>query len=94
LLGDIPLLGHLFRATSNTKTKRNLLVFLRPTLLKDSASTAELSQRHYDNIRTLQLSVSKSGKVTRLPENIEAVYQGYKPRQTEASQAAPAPAQN
>lgn len=94
LLGDIPLLGHLFRATSNSKTKRNLLVFLRPTLLKDSASTAELSQRHYDNIRTLQLSVSKSGKVTRLPESIEAVYQGYKPRQTEAVPASPVPAQN
>lgn len=87
LLGDIPLIGHLFRATSNTKTKRNLLVFLRPTLLKDSASTAELSQRHYDNIRSLQVSVSKSGKVTRLPENIEAVYQGYKPRQSEEQQA-------
>lgn len=93
LLGDIPLLGHLFRATSNSKTKRNLLVFLRPTLLKDSSSTAELSQRHYDNIRSLQLSVTKSGKVSRLPENIEAVYQGYKPRQTDTPPS-PAPVQN
>lgn len=93
LLGDIPLLGHLFRATSNSKTKRNLLVFLRPTLLKDSASAAELSQRHYESIRTLQFSVSKSGKVSRLPENVDAVYQGYKPRQVE-TQPAPAPAQN
>lgn len=93
LLGDIPLLGHLFRASSNSKTKRNLLVFLRPTLLKDSASTAALSQRHYDSIRTLQLSVSKSGKVSRLPENVDAVYQGYKPRQADVQQAQ-GPAQN
>lgn len=87
LLGDIPLLGHLFRATGNTKTKRNLLVFLRPTLLRDSASTAELSLRHYDNIRSLQFSVSSSGKLSRLPENIEAVYQGYKPKQAEVTPA-------
>lgn len=89
LLGDIPVIGYLFRATSNSKTKRNLLVFLRPTLLKDSAAAAELSQRHYDNIRTLQLNVSSNGKVSRLPENIEAVYQGYKPRKTDVQ---PAPA--
>ncbi|MGL4716094.1 MAG: type II secretion system secretin GspD, partial [Aeromonas sp.] len=30
LLGDIPLLGYLFRSTSNTTTKRNLMVFIRP----------------------------------------------------------------
>ncbi|HCT41458.1 MAG TPA: type II secretion system protein GspD [Moraxellaceae bacterium] len=89
LLGDIPVIGYLFRATSNSKTKRNLLVFLRPTLLKDSAAAAELSQRHYDNIRTLQLNVTSNGKISRLPENIEAVYQGYKPRKTDVQ---PAPA--
>lgn len=93
LLGDIPVIGYLFRATTNSKIKRNLLVFLRPTLLKDSSSTAELSQRHYDNIRSLQLNVTKSGKVSRLPENIEAVYQGYKPRQTDTP-SSPAPVQN
>lgn len=87
LLGDIPLLGHLFRATGNTKTKRNLLVFLRPTLLRDTASTAELSLRHYENIRSLQFSVSNSGKLSRLPENVEAVYQGYKPKQAEVAPA-------
>ena len=94
LLGDIPLIGHLFRATSNSKTKRNLLVFLRPTLLKDSASAAALSQRHYDSIRTLQFNVSKSGKVSRLPENIDAVYQGYQPIVATDTEQAPEPVQN
>ncbi|MDP2227713.1 MAG: type II secretion system secretin GspD [Moraxellaceae bacterium] len=88
LLGDIPLIGYLFRASGDTKVKRNLLVFLRPTLVRDSVSNAELSQRHYENIRSLQLSVSKSGKVSRLPESIEAVYQGYKPKGEEAAPAA------
>jgi general secretion pathway protein D len=88
LLGDIPLLGYLFRATSNQKNKQNLLVFLQPTLLRDSASAAEMSQRQYEAIRMLDMSVSKSGKVTRLPESVEAIYQGYKPK---AVPAEPAP---
>ncbi|MDF2445126.1 MAG: gspD [Moraxellaceae bacterium] len=88
LLGDIPLLGYLFRATSNKKTKQNLLVFLQPTLLLDSAGAAEMGQRQYDAIRALDMAVSRNGKVSRLPENVEAIYQGYKPR---AESAEPAP---
>jgi len=89
LLGDIPLLGYLFRATGNTKTKQNLLVFLQPTLLRDSASAAEMSQRQYEAIRTLDMAVSRSGKVTRLPEQVEAIYQGYMPKAEPAAQSAP-----
>lgn len=80
ILGDIPLLGYLFRATSDKKTKQNLLVFLQPTLLNDSAGAAEMSRRQYDAIRSMDMSVSKNGKVTRLPETVEAIYQGYKPK--------------
>ncbi|HET8730812.1 MAG TPA: type II secretion system secretin GspD [Moraxellaceae bacterium] len=93
LLGDIPLLGYLFRATSTSKTKQNLLVFLQPTLLRDSASSAEMSQRQYDAIRTLDMSVSKSGQVTRLPERVEQIYQGYqaRPEPTAPKPDTPAP---
>ncbi|MDQ8037119.1 MAG: type II secretion system secretin GspD, partial [Pedobacter sp.] len=41
LLGDIPVIGYLFRATSDKKTKQNLLVFLQPTLLRDGGSAVE-----------------------------------------------------
>jgi general secretion pathway protein D len=88
LLGDIPLLGYLFRASGTRTTKQNLLVFLQPTLLRDSSRAAEMSQGQYDAIRTLDMSVSRNGKVTRLPERVEAIYQGYKPR---ADAAEPAP---
>lgn len=91
LLGDIPLLGYLFRATSNQKTKQNLLVFLQPTLLRDSASAAGMSQRQYDAIRALDMAVSRNGKVTRLPEQVEAIYQGYQPKADAGTQPAPAP---
>ncbi|MES2917502.1 MAG: type II secretion system secretin GspD [Pseudomonadota bacterium] len=77
LLGDIPLLGYLFRSTGTSKTKQNLLVFLQPSLVRDSASAADMSQRQYAAIRTLDMSVSRSGKVSRLPERVEAIYQGY-----------------
>lgn len=90
LLGDIPLLGYLFRASSDKKTKQNLLVFLQPTLLRDGSSAVEMSRRQYDSIRTLDMSVSKNGKVTRLPETVEAIYQGYKPK-AEKPEVAPVP---
>lgn len=85
LLGDIPLIGHLFRASGTSKTKQNLLVFLQPSLVRDSISAVEMSRRQYAAIRTLDMSVSRSGKVTRLPEQLEAIYQGYQ------NQPAPAP---
>jgi hypothetical protein len=68
-------------------------VFLQPILLRDSVSAADLSQREYEAIRTLDMAVSKGGKVTRLPEKVDEIYQGTMPapQQPEASpQATPA----
>jgi general secretion pathway protein D len=53
LLGDIPLLGRLFRSTKDTRIKRNLMVFLRPTVIRDAAGLAALSGRKYSDIRVL-----------------------------------------
>lgn len=53
LLGDIPLLGRLFRSTKDTHTKRNLMVFLRPTVVRDSAGLAALSGKKYSDIRVI-----------------------------------------
>ena len=44
LLGDIPYLGALFRNSSKTKNKRNLLVFLRPTVLRDASEVARVTE--------------------------------------------------
>jgi general secretion pathway protein D len=43
LLSKIPLLGHLFRAKSHSQTKRNLLVFLQPIILRDSKNAVDLA---------------------------------------------------
>jgi general secretion pathway protein D len=53
LLGDIPLLGRLFRSSKDVTEKTNLMVFLRPTLLRSSASATDLGQRRYDHLRRL-----------------------------------------
>lgn len=75
-LGDIPFLGALFRATNDATTKDNLLVFLRPTILRDPASATSLTDTQYDGLKSLQLDVDGSGTVYRLPDRIDGIYQG------------------
>ena len=54
LLGDIPYLGALFRSESRTRKKTNLMVFLRPVVMRDQASSNKLSLDRYDYIRAEQ----------------------------------------
>jgi general secretion pathway protein D len=54
LLGDIPLLGWLFRFQSRQVEKLNLLVFLTPTLVRDDADMVELNARKSAELGTLQ----------------------------------------
>ena len=54
LLGDIPYLGALFRSENRTHKKTNLMVFLRPVVMRDKASTNKLSLDRYDYIRAEQ----------------------------------------
>ncbi len=61
LLGDIPILGHLFKSTSTSKRKRNLLVFIRPTIIRDSESMTRLSHSKYNFIRSEQIKQEKDG---------------------------------
>jgi general secretion pathway protein D len=61
LLGDIPIIGHLFKSTSNTTRKRNLMVFLRPTIIRDGSSMNSLSQKKYQQMRDKQLLQREHG---------------------------------
>ena len=54
LLGDIPYLGNLFRSETRTKKRTNLMVFLRPTVMRDAESANKLSIDRYDLIRSSQ----------------------------------------
>ena len=57
LLGDIPLLGWLFRYKTTQKVKTNLMVFLHPTILKDAAFNAKVTHDKYKYLRDQQLAV-------------------------------------
>ncbi|MGB1237277.1 MAG: type II secretion system secretin GspD [Pseudomonadales bacterium] len=54
LLGDIPFLGELFRSRSSSTQKRNLMVFIRPTIVRDSDTLLGVSHRKYSYIRAQQ----------------------------------------
>lgn len=58
LLGDIPVLGYLFRSTSNTTAKRNLMVFIRPTILRDANVYSGISSNKYSLFRAQQLEAA------------------------------------
>jgi len=55
VLGDIPVLGALFRSESVEKVKRNLMIFLHPVIVRDDASSAQVSQSKYGYMRAKQL---------------------------------------
>lgn len=56
VLGDIPIIGWLFRYKSTTKDKTNHMVFLHPTILKDSAFNARVTHDKYVYLRNQQLA--------------------------------------
>lgn len=60
-LGDIPYLGALFTSTSSKKTKRNLMIFLKPTIIRDGVTMGGLSGRKYNFIRAAQLEQQEDG---------------------------------
>ncbi len=61
LLGDIPLLGNLFRYKRTTKDKTNLMVFLRPTILRDAAVTTAVTNGKYSYMRAKELEAREHG---------------------------------
>jgi general secretion pathway protein D len=61
LLGDIPLLGMLFKYKSVKKIKTNLMVFLRPTILRTKNDNLNLTRSKYNFIRSKQLLLNEEG---------------------------------
>jgi general secretion pathway protein D len=72
ILGDVPLLGALFRATTTTKTKRNLMVFLRPVILRDAATNSQVASSKYNFFRAQQIDMKQQG-VNLLPDEVTPI---------------------
>lgn len=62
-LGDIPVLGNLFKSETRSREKTNLMVFLRPVVLRDADATNQLSVDRYDQIRGLQLNTQPQDRM-------------------------------
>ncbi|MGF1738860.1 type II secretion system secretin GspD [Photobacterium satsumensis] len=61
ILGDIPILGHLFKSTNTTTAKTNLMVFIKPTIIRDGVTADGITQRKYNYIRAEQLFKADQG---------------------------------
>jgi len=83
LLGSIPLLGALFRTKTSNVEKKNLMIFIRPTILRDAAVTTHLTNSKYNFMRAKQLEVQREGST---PLNLD-----YVPLLPESHSAPPLP---
>ncbi|MFW2162092.1 type II secretion system secretin GspD [Acinetobacter beijerinckii] len=92
-LSSIPYLGRLFRADARSNIKRNLLVFIHPTIVGDANDVRRLSQQRYNQLYSLQLSMDKNGNFAKLPENVEDIYSQQAKTVTSPYQKVPTAAQ-
>ena len=67
-LGSVPILGKLFQSSSSTTVKKNLMVFLRPTIITDSNSANATSNEKYNYIKARQMLSGESTKLIDLTE--------------------------
>ena len=68
VLGDIPGLGFFFRSTSKTNTKTNLLIFLRPTIIRSQDDAHDATERKYRDIWEVEITTPVSGHIGELFE--------------------------
>jgi general secretion pathway protein D len=91
LLGDLPLVGALFRSESRERRRTNLMVFLRPVVVRDADSASRLSVDRYDQIRAQQQRAQPAPSVV-MPINESPVLPPLSPAPAPATAPAPAPA--
>jgi len=72
ILGDIPILGHLFKSTSVSKRKRNLMVFIKATIVRDGSAISGISKQKYNYIRAEQLKRDEEG-IRLMPNTPQAI---------------------
>lgn len=90
LLGSIPLLGNLFKYRSTTYTKSNLMLFIQPTILRDSETADQYTSGRYNYLRDLQLQ--NRSPVQLMPGESRPLLQQLNPAPTATTATQPAPA--
>ena len=88
LMGDIPLFGNLFRSENRERKKTNLMVFLRPVVVRDAATSDALMIDRYEAIRAVQQATQPAPSTLLRPVSGAPVLP---PLRGGASPAVPAP---
>ncbi len=73
ILGDIPIIGNLFRYESDVNSKRNLMLFIRPTIMRNSATLVRATQDRFTKLKLIE-GVDKSRPVN-LPDKPEDLFE-------------------
>jgi general secretion pathway protein D len=94
-LGSIPLIGELFKTRSVDKVKTNLMVFIRPSIIRDGVDAAIETNAKYNYIRQQQLERGK-GRVQLMPgerqPTLPSLEQLVSPEYIDPTRTAPTPA--
>ena len=88
-LGNMPFFGNLFKSESRRRNKTNLMVFLRPVVVRDGAATEALSRGRYEQMRIDQQGFQPVATST-LPISGSAVLPALSPEPKSAPEPAPA----
>jgi len=80
ILGDIPIIGELFKARRETRQKRTLFIFLKPTILRNGEDAAAIAKAKYARLRSEELDLNSPSNLLlkplqpRLTLEIDGIY--------------------
>lgn len=80
VLGDIPIVGELFKSRRNSRTKRTLFIFLKPTIIRDSADAKAVTDERYGRLRADEMDNHRKSSLLlnppapRLTVEIDGIY--------------------
>ncbi len=87
VLGDLPLVGRLFRSTSTEVTKKNLMVFIHPHILATNAEGSSVAAQRYRELRDEQLNINRKVDRIFIPESAPLLPNIAKPTGIETPQS-------
>ncbi|MDO4250434.1 MAG: type II secretion system secretin GspD [Moraxella sp.] len=67
VLGNVPVIGRLFRSDDTSNEKSNLIIFLQPTILRDGGAVAGVTEYQHNQMRTMQLVIDANGTIKKVP---------------------------
>ena len=80
LLGDIPIIGNLFKSQRESRSRRTLFVFMRPTILRTRDDVIRAAREKYDRLRALDMTADRNEallftpETPKLPLEVEGIY--------------------